>query len=245
MEEKSTHTKRIILRLLIKVSSEIHRDLDGEIEFADKDLNTYLIFLRINEIYDSIIYLLRSEHVIVANALIRPLSEAYILMKASIEDKSFYKKYFKTASKEKIKWLNKIMHNYQDKALGQPSEYYSTIKKSVENKIENMEEELPNALGLFKNHGELDMYMQMYSVGSLYLHTNLQSLQVYLDEDRNIVPHAKRDYVGRYVHTGYSAVTILLHSYRLLCTMLKKDKNIAEKLASDINKHVKRHQHKF
>lgn len=237
MNACSENTKQFVLNFLSEISLEIENDSAGEITFANNDLYTYLMYMRISEYFNSIATLLQSEQLVVAASLLRPLSETFILMKASIEDKDFNSKYLNHSVKEKRKWINKIISNHTESAFPSPIEHFEKLGAEIDGLKQEADENMGTTLNLFKSLGHMDMYLQLYSPGNMYLHTNLQSLGIYLNKENfQIVPHEERNYKGLYYHTGFGAAYIYVHSYSLLCQMLQKQTACCEKLFAKLKK---------
>lgn len=88
---------------LDSIDLEIVADIqEDEIEFkCHKDRVSYALYIRITEIFHSIIVQIKEQQPMGATMLLRPLSEVYILMKTSLKDSDFYERFLKHSAKEK------------------------------------------------------------------------------------------------------------------------------------------------
>ena len=192
--------------------NDIANQLPAEFELPSEKLYSHLLFLRLIEIYQSIVVSLENSLPIPGAMQLRPLSESYILLKSSIESDDFYNRYMKHSIVEKKKWLGKIVKDLDKSAFLHGKEFFDGLVVKLEDYQSDLKSCLQQIPDLFRDHEELDMYLQIYRTSTLYLHINLQTLTSYLGDDFDYIAEHERDYTSQYIHTAYSAIYVLLRA---------------------------------
>jgi len=213
-------------KLLEQIGTIIDEDLmDVEPTFNDKEVISYIFFIRAAEIFKAISILLSTDvdQVVPAKMLLRSLSEYYILLKSSIEDESFNARHLKHAGREKEKWLEKTLKHHAASGFKQDPKYFEEMKEEIRQFHEEYESNLQTAYQLFEDRKELPLYLHVYAPASMYVHGNRQSFDVYYNPGGGVKQTPDRDYSPLLRHTGLATGQIMLQSYEQFCKVLKHE----------------------
>ncbi len=233
--------------LLEQISIIIDEDLKELIPtFSDTEIISYIFFIRIAEIFKSISILISTslDQVVPAQILLRSLSESYILLKSSIEDKDFNDRHLKHAGVEKEIWLKKTIKHHAVSGFNQEPKFFEDMKEKTRQFHEEYESNLQKAYQLFEERKELSTYLNIYVPASMYVHGNRQSFNIYHSPGGGVKPTSDRDYSSLLRHTGLATGQIMLQSYELFCKLMKHEtpaiqriqriQNLLEKVAGKI-----------
>lgn len=174
--------KNEISNLLEQISILIDDDLkDVEPEFSDDEQISYIFFIRICELFKSILILISSDvdQVIPANILLRSLAEYYILLKSSIDAEDFNERHIKKAAQGKISWLKTTLGNHQKSGFQQDPQFFEAMKDEVHQTFSEYEKNMQQIYQLFRVHEELPLYLHVYAPASRYVHGDRHSFNIY------------------------------------------------------------------
>ena len=222
-----------------EIYDDIYADWGTGFEFQGDRLPSHLLFLRINEVFQSLMLLLENDFPVPAAILLRPLSEAYILLRASIEDpeSEFNDRYIKKSAKQKEDWLKYIIQAYEKSAFTEDKAHYQNLLKKTSNSKSEEVDSLQQIPQLFRKFSEMDMYLHIYQSGNHYLHHDAQSLNVYFNKEREFIESEHRDYSAVYIHTAYGSIYVMLRAYAFHSEILGKKENQYERLFNKFVKH--------
>lgn len=215
-----------IAKLLEQMGIIIDDDLKGvESNLKDDETISYIFFIRAAEIFKAISILLSTDvdQVVPGKILLRSLSEYYILLKSSIEDKSFNSRHIKSAGREKEKWFETALKHHAASGFKQDPQYFEEMKEKTRQLHEKYESNLQKTFQLFQDRNELPMYLNIYATASIYVHGDRQSFNMYYNPGGSVKPTSDRDYSPLLRHTGLAAGQVMLQSYELFCKVLKHE----------------------
>ncbi|RYZ93366.1 MAG: hypothetical protein EOP06_01130 [Proteobacteria bacterium] len=227
----STELQQTLFTLLDEIDLAIGEDLVDETPILNgKETVSYAFYIRVTEIFQAIVTLIKTDQVIPATILLRSLSEAYILMKSSVLDGEFNDRHIKQSAAGQETFLSKVMEHLSRSGFPNDPKLFEELKaEALALKLE-FQKGLQTTNDLFFNNDEHMAYIQIYAPASLYVHSNRQSFNVYHSEGNGIKPIGERDYSGIYKHTGLSAALLMLKAYKLFCSLIKKQKTVSAEI---------------
>jgi Family of unknown function (DUF5677) len=215
--------KTLLAKLLEEIGIVIDEDLrDVEPTLKNREMTAYIFFIRTAEIFKSISILLSTDvdQVIPAKILLRSLSEYYVLLKSSVEDKDFDSKHLKQAGRERIKWIDKTLKHHAVSGFTQDHSYFEEMKSETQRFHEEYESGLQPTYQLFEERNELAMYLNIYAPASIVAHGNRQSFTIYYEEGGGVKATTDRDYSSLLKSTGLAAGHVMFKAFELFCSVL-------------------------
>lgn len=232
------------VEFLSSIIFDVVKDIENQGEFKDsKNVHSYLFLERINELACSIRLLFENELAITGAMLVRPMSEAYILLKASINDEGFVHRHFNKSARDKVKYLGKIVRDHPNSGFPGPLEKYQGLLADAQEKQIQVESELKDTAALFRDLDELALYLHSYSPATNYLHFNMVTFRWVLSKEGSVLPHDERDLSSVYVHTTGGVAYILCWAYQLFCDSAGWTSVIPEKIWNALLEYSEKLEH--
>jgi hypothetical protein len=232
-ENSSLEYKKDFFLLLDEIDLRIGRRLENVVvTLNDAENFSYLFFIRITEIFQAILTLIKTDQVIPAKILLRSLAETFILMKASMRDPDFNNRHIKNAICEKESWIKKTIIHLPKSGFKQDAAYFEKMNADMQELQTGLDKRLQQTYQLFCDLDEHLLYLNVYAPSSLFTHGNRQSFNIYYSEGGVVRPVVEREYRSLCTSATFSSARIMCKAYELACELFKIDLNLFNEIES-------------